>query len=101
MPNVIILIDMMKGGGYCLKYIFTEEDKKKEINVIFIEDDNVLVRGEFITKEEDGYILNGSAVIDEETYHDFEVFFALTEEIEFNDIEAIKNAEWDWNDYVC
>ena len=40
-----------------LKYIFTDEDKARQINVIFIEEDNVLVKGEFITKEEDGFII--------------------------------------------
>ncbi len=84
-----------------MKYIFTEEDKQKEINVIFIEEDNVLVKGEFITKEEDGYIINGIAVIDEEVYHDFEVFFALKEDISLDDIEAVMKADWDWYDYVC
>ena len=84
-----------------MKYVFTEEDKSREINVIFIEEDNVLVKGEFITKEEDGYIINGIAVIDEEVYHDIEVFFALTEDIGFDDIDAFMSAEWDWYDYVC
>jgi len=84
-----------------LKYVFTQEDKDKEINVIFIEEDNVLVKGEFITKEEDGYILNGTAVIDEEVYHDFEVFFALEQDLSLDDIEAVMNADWDWYDYVC
>ena len=84
-----------------MKYVFTEEDKQKEINVIFIEEDNVLLRGEFITKEDDGYIINGIAVIDEEVYHDFEVFFALTEDISFDDIEGIMAADWDWYDFVC
>ncbi len=84
-----------------MKYVFTEEDKSREINVIFIEEDNVLLRGEFITKEDDGYIINGIAVIDDEVYHDFEVFFALTEDISFDDIEGIMAADWDWYDFVC
>ena len=84
-----------------MKYVFTEEDKSREINVIFIEEDNVLLRGEFITKEDDGYIINGIAVIDDEVYHDFEVFFALTEDISFDDIESIMAADWDWYDFVC
>lgn len=84
-----------------LKYIFTDEDKARQINVIFIEEDNVLVKGEFITKEEDGFILNGTATIDDEVYHDFEVFFALKEDLSLEDIDAVMQAEWDWYDYVC
>lgn len=91
----------MGKAGNGLKYVFTDEDKAKEINVIFIEDDNVLLKGDFITKEHDGFIINGTATIDDEVYHDFEIFFALVEDLPLDDIEAVMKADWDWYDYVC
>ena len=37
-------------AGIALKYIFTEEDKAKELNVVLIEQDNVLLKGESLVK---------------------------------------------------
>lgn len=88
-------------AGIALKYIFTEEDKAKELNVVLIEQDNVLLKGESLVKEDDGFIITGTAVIDDETYHDFEVFFVPKNDIDENDIESLMKAEWDWYDYIC
>lgn len=88
-------------AGIILKYIFTDEDKAKELNVVLIEQDNVLIKGESIVKEDDGYIITGTATIDDEVYHDFEVFFVPKDEADESDIEALMKAEWDWYDYIC
>ena len=84
-----------------MKEYFTEEQKELEINKVMIEEDNVLIMGESIEGGGKSYVLTGSAVIDGETYHDFQVEFELIKEPEEETAEAIMMQEWDWYDYLC
>ncbi|MDD3570048.1 MAG: hypothetical protein PHY44_02980 [Lachnospiraceae bacterium] len=84
-----------------MKEYFTQEQKEREINKVMIEDDNVLLMGEYIEGEGKSYVLTGSAVIDGETYHDFQVEFELLNEPEEKTAESVMSQEWDWYDYLC
>ena len=55
---------------------FTEEEIKNEANKVYIEDDDVLIEGEFIEGEGRHFVITGKAVIEGETYHDFETEFS-------------------------
>ncbi|MBR5468379.1 MAG: hypothetical protein IKU80_04000 [Firmicutes bacterium] len=84
-----------------MKILFTEDDIKNEVNKIYIEDDDVLLEGEFITGEGLEYVITGSAIIEGEKYHDFQVQFVLLEEPAEETAKAIMEMEWDWYDYLC
>ncbi|MEA5084027.1 MAG: hypothetical protein VB018_07695 [Lachnospiraceae bacterium] len=84
-----------------MKEYFTQDQKEREINKVMIEDDNVLIMGEYIEGEGKSYVITGSAVIDGETYHDFQVEFELLNEPEEKTAEAVMSQEWDWYDYLC
>lgn len=84
-----------------MKEYFTQEQKQSEINKLIIEEDNVLMMGEYIEGEGKNYVLTGSAVIDGETYHDFQVEFELVEAPKEETAEAVMTMEWDWYDYLC
>ncbi|MGL4790960.1 MAG: hypothetical protein ACRCW1_06065 [Anaerotignaceae bacterium] len=83
-----------------MKQLFSAAQKASELNKIYIEDDDVLIHGEYLEGEGKLYILTGSALIEGETYHDFKIEFELLEEPEEEDLETIMNMEWDWYDYV-
>lgn len=84
-----------------MKEYFTEEQKNREINKIYIEEDDVLVIGEFVEGSGKTFILTGNAVIEGETYHEFEVEFELTEEPKEETAEEIMGIDWEWYDYLC
>ncbi len=88
-------------GGDTMRFEFNEDEIKEELNRVYIEEDDVLLIGEFIEGEGKDYVLTGSAVIDGETYHDFETEFELVEEINPQSAGDIMKAEWDWCDYIC
>ena len=83
-----------------MRYEFTEEDLKQEVNKIYIEEDDVLLEIEFITGEGKNYIFTGQAVVEGERYHDFQVEVELTNEPEENSARAIIDCEWEWYDYL-
>lgn len=101
--DVILYIgDMFKREGILfMKEYFTEEQKQRGINKVMIEDDNVLIIGDFIEGEGKNFVLAGSAVIDDETYHEFQVEVELANEPEEETAEAVMSQEWDWYDYLC
>lgn len=84
-----------------MKFFFTEEDIKNEVNKIYIEEDDVLLEGEYIEGEGIDYVLTGSAIIEGEKYNEFQVQFALLEEPEEETAKAIIEKEWDWYDFLC
>ena len=83
-----------------MRIYFTDEQKKNNINIIDLEDDNVIIRGEYIEGEGKNYIINGTAIIDNEKYNNFEIEFELTNEVYDNDLEKILKSEWEWYDYI-
>ena len=69
----------LKKGGYILKEYFTQEQIQKEVNKIYIEEDDLVLEGEFIQGEGTHYIITGIAIIEKERYHDFKIEFNLVE----------------------
>lgn len=84
-----------------MKIDFTQFEIDKEINKFIIEDDDLLFIGEYIEGEGKIFVLTGSAVIEEETYHDFKIEVELKEEVLNPTCEGIMSAEWEWYDYLC
>ena len=84
-----------------MKLTFTEEHIKNEINKFYLEEDDLMMEGEYITGEGKNYIISGIATIEGERYHEFEIEFELLEEPAEETIEAIMAVEWDWYDFLC
>lgn len=84
-----------------MKLIFTDEQIKNELNKFYLEDDDLMMEGEYITGEGKNYIISGVATIEGERYHEFEIEFELLEEPAEETIEAIMAVEWDWYDFLC
>ena len=84
-----------------MKLVFTEEQIAKELNKFYLEEDELLMEGEFITGEGKNYIISGVATIEGERYHEFEIEFALLNEPAEQTVEAIMAEEWDWYDFLC
>ena len=84
-----------------MKFIFTEEQIKSELNKFYLEEDDLMMEGEYITGEGKNYIISGVATIEGERYHEFEIEFELLEEPAEETIEAIMAVEWDWYDFLC
>ena len=84
-----------------MKLTFTEEQIKNELNKFYLEEDDLMMEGEYITGEGKNYIISGVATIEGERYHDFEIEFELLEEPAEDTSEAIMAEEWDWFDFLC
>ena len=84
-----------------MKLTFTEEQIKSELNKFYLEEDDLMMEGEYITGEGKNYIISGVATIEGERYHEFEIEFELLEEPAEQTIEAIMAVEWDWYDFLC
>ncbi|WP_405727072.1 hypothetical protein [Anaerotignum sp.] len=84
-----------------MKLTFTEEQIKSELNKFYLEEDDLMMEGEYITGEGKNYVISGVATIEGERYHEFEIEFELLEEPAEETIEAIMAAEWDWYDFLC
>ena len=84
-----------------MKLTFTEEQIKNELNKFYLEEDDLMMEGQYITGEGKNYIISGVATIEGERYHEFEIEFELLEEPAEETIEAIMAVEWDWYDFLC
>jgi CRISPR/Cas system-associated exonuclease Cas4 (RecB family) len=84
-----------------MKLTFTEEHIKNELNKFYLEEDDLMMEGEYITGEGKNYIISGVATIEGERYHEFEIEFELLEEPAEETIESIMAVEWDWYDFLC
>ena len=84
-----------------MKLYFSDEEKEKDFNKFVLEEDDVLFSGEYIEGSGKSYVITGSAIIDEETYNDFQIEFELLKEPSEETIESIMNEEWDWYNYIC
>ena len=81
-----------------MKLYFTEEQKTQELNKIYLEEDDVLLEGEYVEGEGRKYMISGVATVEGERYHEFEVLFQLAEDAS-EDLESIMNTDWEWYDY--
>ena len=84
-----------------MKLTFTEEHIKSVLNKFYLEEDDLMMEGEYITGEGKNYVISGVATIEGERYHEFEIEFELLEEPAEETIEAIMAVEWDWYDFLC
>ena len=84
-----------------MKLTFTEEHIKSELNKFYLEEDDLMMEGEYITGEGKNYVISGVATIEGERYHEFEIEFEMLEEPAEETIEAIMAVEWDWYDFLC
>ena len=84
-----------------MKLTFTEEQVKADLNKVFLEDEDVLMEGEWVEGQGKNYIISGVATIDGERYHEFEIEFELTEEPREETLEEIMKGDWDWFDFLC
>lgn len=77
-----------------MKLFFTEEQKEQELHKIFLEEDDLLLEGEFVEGEGRKYTITGVATIEGERYRDFEVVFEIEGDV-VETLESIMNADWD------
>ncbi|OUQ59977.1 hypothetical protein B5E58_02490 [Tyzzerella sp. An114] len=84
-----------------MRFEFTEEQKKNGINMIEIEEDELILEGEYVEGEGKNYVITGIATIEGERYHEFQVEFELVEEPSSESLEDIMETEWEWYDYLC
>lgn len=84
-----------------MRWTFTPEEIEQEINKVYLEEDDLLMEGEWLEGEGTHYVLHGIATIEGERYHEFEMEFALEEEVAEPNAETILSAPWDWYDYIC
>ncbi|WMI80172.1 hypothetical protein [Anaerotignum sp. MB30-C6] len=81
-----------------MKLYFTDEQKAHERNKIFLEEDDLLLEGEYVEGEGRKYMISGVATIEGERYHEFEVLFELSEDVS-EDLESIMNTDWEWYEF--
>ena len=79
-----------------LKEYFTQQQIEKEFNKIYIEEDDLLLEGEFVKGEG-----KGIATIENERYHDFEIEFNLIDFPKEETLDNIMDIDWEWYDYLC
>ena len=84
-----------------MKLTFTEEQIANELHKIYLEEDDLLMEGEFVTGEGKNYIITGVATTEGERYHEFEIEFELTQEPAEETLEAIMQTDWEWYDFLC
>ncbi|MEY8320078.1 hypothetical protein AAK894_03230 [Lachnospiraceae bacterium 46-61] len=84
-----------------MKEYFTQQQIEKEFNKIYIEEDDLLLEGEFVEGEGKHYIITGIATIESERYHDFEIEFNLVEFPKTETLDNIMDIDWEWYDYLC
>lgn len=84
-----------------MRFEFTDEQKKNGINMIEIEEDELILEGEYVEGEGKNYVITGIATIEGERYHEFQVEFELVEEPSSESLEDIMETEWEWYDYLC
>ncbi len=84
-----------------MRFEFTEEQKKNGINMIEIEEDELILEGEYVEGEGKNYVITGIATIEGERYHEFQVEFELVEEPSSESLGDIMETEWEWYDYLC
>ncbi len=81
-----------------MRYETTIEEKEKELNKVFLEEDDMEIQINFIDKLDDIYLLNTRAIIEGEAYNNFEVEVQLVNGEEITCVSDILNFEWEWYD---
>ncbi len=81
-----------------MRYETTIEEKEKELNKVFLEEDDMELQINYIDKIEDIYLLNTRAIIEGEPYNNFEVEVQLAENKDITCVSDILDIEWEWYD---
>lgn len=84
-----------------MRLTFSEEQIKQEKNKIYLEEDDLLMEGEYLEGEGKRYVISGIATIEGERYHDFQIEFELLQLPKEETAEAVLAEEWDWYDFLC
>lgn len=84
-----------------MRLTFSEEQIKQEKNKIYLEEDDLLLEGEYLEGEGKRYVISGIATIEGERYHDFRIEFELLQPPKEETAEAVLAEEWDWYDFLC
>lgn len=84
-----------------MNILFSDEDRQNGINIVEIPEDELTLEGERLSGEGKSYVIRGTAVIEGERYHDFEIAFELFEAPAEESAQAVMEADWDWYDYLC
>ena len=58
-----------------MRLTFSEEQIKQEKNKIYLEEDELLLEGEYLEGEGKRYVISGIATIEGERYHDIQIEF--------------------------
>ena len=81
-----------------MRFLFTEEQEKLKVNVVFVED--ICFSARILEGEGKNFKMNGRAVIENEVYDDFTIEFSTIEDTDGLDAGQIMNLEWDEYDFV-
>ena len=84
-----------------MRLTFTEQEIQQELNKIYLEEDDLLMEGEWLEGEGRQYIISGVATIEGERYHEFEIEFELLEDPQEQTAVGILSVDWDWYDFLC
>lgn len=84
-----------------MRLTFSKEQIAQEKNKIYLEEDDLLMEGEWIEGEGTQYVISGIATIEGERYHDFKIEFGLLQPPKEGTAEAVLAEEWDWYDFLC
>lgn len=84
-----------------MKIVFTENEMKEELHKIYLDEDDLLLEGEWLEGEGKRYTISGIATIEGERYHDFLVEFELAEEPKELTAKGILSVDWEWYDFLC
>ncbi len=83
-----------------MKYEFTDDDLKNGINEVYFDEDELLLKGEYIEKREDFYVLVGTCIVENETYHNFEVGFNTVSPLTDITAKNLMLSEWEYYEYL-
>ncbi|HIW48786.1 MAG TPA: hypothetical protein H9687_05885 [Firmicutes bacterium] len=83
-----------------MKLYFTPQEQEQELHKVYLEEDEVTVYGQWIEGEGSHYVLTGTAEVDGEIYHDFQVEIALVSSLAEPTAAAVMQAPWQWYDYL-
>lgn len=84
-----------------MRLTFTEQEIQQELNKIYLEEDDLLMEGEWLEGEGRHYIISGVATIEGERYHEFEIEFELLEDPQEQTAVGILSVDWDWYDFYA
>ena len=83
-----------------MKLYFTPQEQEQELHKVYLEEDEVTVYGQWIEGEGSHYVLTGTAEVDGEIYHDFQVEIALVSSLAEPTAPVLVQAPWKRHYYI-